>query len=247
MKKKNILILATTTMTVVALYGCMDSKININIENNEAISSEEISTSNKDSSVAEETIDTTYLILVNKKHNLEENFVPEDLEYLNISFSGAESSKYLSKDVAKALEQMVADAKNDGINLIGRSGYRSYSTQKALYSSKVESLGKEQADRFSAKAGASEHQTGLAIDIISSEYGKLHTDFQYTETYKWLVNNCAKYGFILRYPKGKYDITGYNFEPWHYRYVGVEHAEKIMKENITLEEYLYSLSIIEEI
>lgn len=247
MKKKNILILATTTMTVVGLYGCVDSKINVNRENNEVILSEEIATSNNESSIAEENIDTTYLILVNKKHNLDESFVPDDLECLNIRFSGAESSKYLSKDAAKALEQMVADAKNDGINLIGRSGYRSYSTQKATYSAKVQSLGQEQADRFSAKAGASEHQTGLAIDIISSEYGKLHTDFQYTETYKWLTNNCAKYGFILRYPKGKYDITGYNFEPWHYRYVGVEHAEKIMKENITLEEYLYSLSIIEEL
>lgn len=247
MKKKNMIILATTTMTAFSLYGCIDNKINFIMENNETISSEEVSMSNEENSITEENIDTTYLILVNKKYNLDESFVPEDLEYLNIRFSGAESSQYLSKDAAKALEQMFEDAKNDGINLIGRSGYRSYSTQKATYASKVQSLGQEQADRFSAKPGASEHQTGLAIDIISSEYGSLHTDFQYTETYKWLINNCAKYGFILRYPKGKYDITGYNFEPWHYRYVGIEHAEKIMKENVTLEEYLYSLSIIEEL
>lgn len=247
MKKKKVILVISAAMAVFGLYGCTDYKNSFTNESNETVSKEEVLITDNENYSSGEKIDTTYLMLVNKKHNLDEDYVPEDLEYLNISFSGAESSQYLCKEAAKALEEMVAAAKNDGINLIGRSGYRSYATQKATYASKVESLGQEQADRFSAKAGASEHQTGLAIDIISSEFGKLHTDFQYTETYKWLTDNCAKYGFILRYPKGKYDITGYNFEPWHYRYVGVEHAEKIMKENVTLEEYLYSLSLLDEI
>lgn len=246
MNKKNTRVIITTTMTMFILYGCIDKNTELNIEKEQNISVENNSNEDKENNIEHEKINAKYLILVNKNNYLEETFVPNDLEYLNISFSGTQSSRYLSKEAAEAVEKMFADAKKDGINLIGRSGYRSYATQKATYASKVESLGLEQANRFSAKAGASEHQTGLAIDIISSEYGKLHTDFQYTDTYKWLENNCAKYGFILRYTKGKYDVTGYSFEPWHYRYVGIEHAEKIMKENLTLEEYLYSLSLIEE-
>lgn len=234
-KQLGILLLGATISST--LFGC-NNILKQELKDNDEISFENTDTNELNENTQKTKIDTTYLILVNKQYNLEEDYVPDNLTYLNIDFSGADSSRYLCEEVANALESMFEAAKEDGINLIGRSGYRSYATQKITYESKVSKLGKEQADRFSAKAGASEHQTGLAIDIISSQYTKLHTDFQYTDTYKWLIEHCSDYGFILRYPKGKYDITGYNFEPWHYRYVGVENAKEIMNQNLTLEEYL---------
>lgn len=235
MRNKQLGILLVGATISATLFGC-NNILKQDLKDSDEISFE--NTNELENNEQKPEIDTTYLMLVNKEHNLEEDYVPDNLTYLNVNFSGAESSRYLCKDVAIALEEMFEAAKNDGIYLIGRSGYRSYATQKVTYESKVSKWGKEQADRFSAKAGASEHQTGLAIDIISTEYGQLHTDFQYTTTYKWLTEHCYEYGFILRYPKGKYDITGYNFEPWHYRYVGVENAKDISSKNLTLEEYL---------
>ena len=95
--------------------------------------------------------------------------------------------------------------------------------------------GQSLADTYSARPGSSEHQTGLALDINTAS---VQAHFENTPTYAWLVEHCAEYGFILRYPEGKERITGYRFEPWHYRYVGREHAEEIMRRGLTLEEYL---------
>ena len=113
------------------------------------------------------------------------------------------------------------------------SGYRSYDYQKSLYESYVARDGEEAANRYSAKPGTSEHQTGLAFDV-----GEMSWTYGETAAGQWLVNHCAEYGFILRYLPGKEDITGYMYEPWHIRYVGVEHATAIMSQGITLEEYL---------
>jgi len=131
-------------------------------------------------------------------------------------------------------KQMVDAAKGDGIKLYNISSYRSYSTQSGLYNNYVNNNGKEAADRFSARAGYSEHQTGLATDINTASSAD---HFENTKEYQWLINNCHKYGFILRYPQGREYITGYKFEPWHYRYVGVDVATYVMKNNITFEEY----------
>ena len=179
-----------------------------------------------------------YLILVNKTNKLNSSFVPENIRNLNIPFVGAIDSNRMEAGAGLALERMFLAAKEDGVILQGRSGYRSYNTQKINYNNKVSAMGQEQADKYVAKPGFSEHQTGLVMDIVTPGYNKLDSGFKNTSAYKWLINNCADFGFILRYPEGKSNITGYNFEPWHYRYVGVEHAKIIMSNNLTLEQYL---------
>ena len=129
---------------------------------------------------------------------------------------------------------MKQDAQKEEISLKIISGYRSYSRQQTLYNNYVKRDGKKEADRYSARAGHSEHQTGLAFDVNS-----LEQSFGETKAGKWLSDNCYKYGFILRYPKGKEDITGYMYEPWHFRYLGTKAAELYNNGNwITLEEYL---------
>lgn len=131
--------------------------------------------------------------------------------------------------------KMQSDASNEGINLRIISGFRSYNTQKTLYDNYVNRDGQAEADRYSARAGHSEHQSGLAADINS-----LEQSWKNTTEGKWLNNNCYKYGFIIRYPEGKEDITGYMFEPWHIRYVGIDVATILYNNGnwITLEEYL---------
>ena len=132
-----------------------------------------------------------------------------------------------------ALQQMFAAAKADGYDLFVRSGFRSYATQKSLYNSYVNRDGKAAADRYSARPGHSEHQTGLAFDI-----NKANSSFAGTPEAKWLAENCHKYGFIIRYPEGKEAITGYIYEPWHVRYLGVDTATAVYNSGLCLEEYL---------
>ncbi len=144
----------------------------------------------------------------------------------------------MDKEAALALEEMFNAAKADGITLLGVSGYRSYEIQKSVYESNVKRNGQSHADKYSARPGASEHQTGLAMDMLSTEYSSLNAGFENTKAFKWLEANAYKYGYILRYPSGKESITGYNYEPWHYRYVGKEASEEITKNKLTLEEYL---------
>lgn len=140
----------------------------------------------------------------------------------------------LTSTTQSAFDKMNADAKSLGLNLWIASGYRSYATQKRLYNNYVSSDGKEAADTYSARPGYSEHQTGLAFDLNSVE-----ESFANTDEGKWVKDNCYRYGLIIRYPKGKESITGYIYEPWHLRYVGVELATKLYNNGdwITLEEY----------
>lgn len=140
----------------------------------------------------------------------------------------------LTSTTQSAFDKMNADAKSLGLNLWIASGYRSYATQKRLYNNYVSSDGKEAADTYSARPGYSEHQTGLAFDLNSVE-----ESFANTDEGKWVKDNCYRYGLIIRYPKGKESITGYIYEPWHLRYVGVELAIKLYNNGdwITLEEY----------
>ena len=167
-----------------------------------------------------------YLIICNKYHTLKSNYVP-DL----VSLSGYGGGQ-MERVAAQHFKEMVNAAKKDGISIYNVSGYRSYNTQKDLYNGYVSRNGKAKADTFSARAGTSEHQTGLATDVnyVSDSFAK-------TDSYKWLSKNSYKYGFILRYPKGKEYITGYKYEPWHYRYVGIDVAKIIYEKNITYEEY----------
>lgn len=133
------------------------------------------------------------------------------------------------------LQQLQRDAQAQGINISNSySGYRSYQYQTNLYNNYVNQHGEEEANTFSAKPGFSEHQTGLTFDLKDFN-GQLVED---PITSQWIKDNCAKYGFIVRYPEGKEDITGYIYEPWHLRYVGEEVANQIMNNNTTLEQYL---------
>lgn len=131
------------------------------------------------------------------------------------------------------LWEMIAAAKKDGIKLWMTSGYRSYYDQQYIYNGYVKRDGQEMADTYSARAGHSEHQTGLAYDL-----NDLPLDFGDTPEGQWVAENCHKYGFILRYPKGKEDITGYMYEPWHIRYLGVEKATEVYESGLCLEEFL---------
>ena len=136
-------------------------------------------------------------------------------------------------EAQSAFDAMAADALKQGISLKIVSGYRSYDYQNTLYNNYVARDGKAAADTYSARAGHSEHQTGLAMDINNASSG-----FNNTKEAKWLAENCVKYGFIIRYPKGKENITGYQYESWHVRYLGKELAKEVSDSGLTLEEFL---------
>ncbi|WP_019120639.1 M15 family metallopeptidase [Brevibacillus massiliensis] len=180
-------------------------------------------------------------VLVNKSVPLPEDYAPADLVIPNVPFPFKEDlpKKYLRKEAAEALERLFAGAKRDGMELYGISGYRSYATQVAVYNQNVKTQGVEAANRVSAIPGHSEHQTGLAIDVSSrsAKFG-LEEEFGDTPEGKWLAQHAPEYGFIIRYPKGKEEITGYAYEPWHIRYVGVKVAQEVTRQGITLDEYL---------
>ena len=139
----------------------------------------------------------------------------------------------VNSEAQSALNEMFSSASNDGISLWVQSGFRSYQTQKGLYENYAAQDGKAAADRYSARPGHSEHQTGLAFDLNS-----LSTSFGETPEGRWLARNCWKYGFIIRYPQGKESITGYMYEPWHVRYLGKDTAKAVYESGLTLEEYL---------
>jgi D-alanyl-D-alanine carboxypeptidase len=183
---------------------------------------------------------TSLEVMVNKHRALPANYVPTDLIQPNVSFSfsGTSEKKLLRKPAALALEKLFEHAKSQGILLNGVSGYRSYVTQSSIFNGNVKRQGYAEARRFSAIPGTSEHQTGLAIDVSSPSVGNaLEQTFGNSNEGKWLALHCAEFGFIIRYPNGKEAITGYAYEPWHIRYVGVEMAQKIMAKGLTLEEY----------
>lgn len=174
-------------------------------------------------------------VVVNKSYVLTSNYKPKDLVSVKINFlpEVTEEERYMTAESAKAVEEMVDAASKDAIYLYGLSGYRSYETQKNLYEYNVETQGKSYSDKYVAKPGASEHQLGEAMDLATSS-GWI---YEGCPEANWIANNAYKYGFIVRYEAGKEDITGYNYEPWHVRYVGNEMAEKIYNDGITLEEF----------
>lgn len=181
------------------------------------------------------------LALVNKDYALPAYYVPEDLVIPNVTFSFGNQDiekAYLRKEAAEKLEVMFTAAKLDGIDLFAVSGYRSYKRQEDLFNFEVIKVGREQAELAVAFPGNSEHQSGLAMDISGPSVNyELTQDFGEQPEGQWLEKNAHKYGFILRYPEGKEDITGYKYEPWHFRYVGEEAAAVIYEKDLTLEEY----------
>lgn len=180
------------------------------------------------------------LILVNKQNRAPA--VPPTLVLPDVPPTTEDKAKniYMQPVAAEALEELFAAAKEDGVILYATSGFRSYSTQKAIFDRRSQQRGEKAANRSVAKPGYSEHQTGLAMDVEghSSLGSGLVEDFGETTEGKWLSENCHRFGFIIRYPKGKTDITGYIYEPWHIRYVGKDAAEEIFSLDVTLEEYI---------
>ena len=147
---------------------------------------------------------------------------------------------YMRPDAASALEELFAGAEEAGYKLYARSGYRSYSVQKAIFERKLQRMDEKSANLSVAKPGYSEHQTGLAMDFEGeSTLGNgLNSKIGESPEGIWVAENCWRYGFILRYPKDKTNITGYVYEPWHVRYVGKEAAQEIYEMDITMEEYI---------
>ena len=183
---------------------------------------------------------TDLLLLVNKQNRAPS--VPFTLVKPDVTPSKPDLSEniYMRPEAAQALEALFEGAEQEGIILYATSGFRSYSTQKAIFDRKAKERGEQSANRSVAKPGQSEHQTGLAMDIEgdSSLGTGLTNDFGETPEGIWVAEHCAEYGFIIRYPKDKTKITGYVYEPWHLRYVGVEHAKEITELGLTLEEYV---------
>jgi D-alanyl-D-alanine carboxypeptidase len=178
----------------------------------------------------------TELLLVNSKHGLDKNYIPEELTIPTIPFSdkSEDEEKHVAGMIVEPLEELINTAKDEGIILFGNSGYRSYKSQENTYNNRVKSQGKELADAYVAKPGFSEHQTGLCIDITNKD----RYFVEGTKEADWLAKNCHRFGFIIRYPKDKKSIKGVEYEPWHIRFVGKDAAKDIYDNGSTLEEYL---------
>lgn len=177
------------------------------------------------------------LFLINRQYRISEAYIPE-VRKANVSGKVRE----MREDAAAALEEMFAACKKEAkVTLVTVSGYRSFQTQKTLYSRKLQNVkgSYEKADEYVARAGASEHQLGLAMDVNQkSKDTGLTASFARTKGGKWMAENCHRFGFILRYQEGWEDITGYNYESWHVRYVGVEAATAMVEANIPMETYM---------
>lgn len=206
------------------------------------------------------TTDEKYLVLVNKDKTVDKNYAPDDLVTLSTKYAAREGIK-LQDAAAKAVCAMLDEMRKNGFKDISvTSGYRTYANQESLYNTYISQEKEAHPDwddekieqyvlTYSAKPGTSEHHTGLCVDFITPEmkgelynYSRENTaggvGFAETEEFAWLKDNAHKFGFILRYPDGDENITGYDYESWHYRFVGVDAASKIYNEKITLEEYL---------
>lgn len=172
-------------------------------------------------------------VLVNKYHKLDENYEPSDLTIIDSKY--ASGTQKLRKEAKIKFEEMASDMAKDNLKIYAGSTYRSYTYQKGLYDRYVKKDGFAAAETYSARSGYSEHQLGLAVDIVNGKWDYLSEN---DKEYDYLVKNSYKYGFILRYPRGSEYITGYMFEDWHFRYLGIELATKVFNSGLTYDEYI---------
>lgn len=172
-------------------------------------------------------------VLVNKYHKLDENYEPSDLTIIDSKY--ASGTQKLRKEAQIKFEEMASDMAKENLKIYAGSTYRSYTYQKGLYDRYVKKDGFAAAETYSARSGYSEHQLGLAVDIVNGKWDYLSEN---DKEYDYLVRNSYKYGFILRYPRGSEYITGYMFEDWHFRYLGVELATKVFNSGLTYDEYI---------
>lgn len=191
---------------------------------------------------------TNILAMVNKDYALPADYEPADLTVPNVEFTFGDADvpqRYLRKEAARAVEELFNYAEKDGIELFAVSGYRSFTRQQGIFNIEKEESGEEHALQAVALPGQSEHQTGLAIDVTSRSVNLEITEaFGETKEGKWIKENAHRAGFIIRYPDQKESITGYQYEPWHLRYVGKEKAAVIYKNDLTLEEYFLKVKKI---
>ena len=175
-----------------------------------------------------------YKILVNKHYHVDDKYEPDDLVKVSNWYAYGDD-QFVRKEAYDEFVSMFNAAKDNDIKIIINSSYRSYADQKATYDDFIERYGLETTEGLAAHPGNSEHQTGLAIDVTTPGYNT--KTFDTSDAYTWLTNNAYKYGYILRYPKDKEYLTGFDYESWHYRYVGKEIAKYIHENNITYDEY----------
>ncbi|MGN0131886.1 MAG: D-alanyl-D-alanine carboxypeptidase family protein [Lachnospiraceae bacterium] len=221
------------------------------VSDSEMMSAEEILSGNsiddldESEEEAELSKDDWRLVLINKQHS-----IPEDYTFTFGEINTMKGTMKCDERIIPDLLKMLQAAKDDGINLQICSPYRDMDRQTYLFDKKIKAYMKQGMSYMDAYAltaqavtvpGASEHQIGLALDIVCDSYSYLNEGFGDTEAGKWLAEHSCEYGFILRYPKGKEYITGIEYEPWHFRYVGTEAAMIITKEDLTLEEFVASL------
>jgi len=247
--KKNIIIARITVLIVLILllsYYLINTFIlnNKKGQHNSGAAVESINDNKDDDSLpsggAGNVIkDNWKLILVNKQNALPESFT--------VKLKNIDDKNKVDERIYEPYMTMVEDAKNDGINLLLISSYRTVERSKYLFDKQVnkylkkgygQKQAEQEAEKWVAKPYMSEHHTGLSVDILTPKYTNLDHGYKNTTAAKWLFDNAYKYGFILRYPEDKQHITTYTFEPWHYRYVGLESASYMKKNNLCLEEFL---------
>ncbi|MGE7763816.1 M15 family metallopeptidase [Peribacillus sp. NPDC096540] len=185
-------------------------------------------------------------VLVNKQYSLPEDYKPADLIYPKVDFIFQDKieKRMMRKEAGEALEKMFQAAEKENMNLAGVSAYRSHQTQISIFNNYVKRDGEEKAKTYSALPGTSEHETGLAIDVTTHDGACAAQDcFGDTNEADWLAEHAHEYGYIIRYPKGKENITGYKYEPWHIRYVGVDTAAEIFETKSTLEEFYNAVPV----
>jgi D-alanyl-D-alanine carboxypeptidase len=180
---------------------------------------------------------TGYSVIVNKSRLLSPDYAPADLEYPDVPF--AKGKMQLRREAALAYRAMQRAALADGARFDFYSGYRDYDFQKRIWNNSIKANGQDWATAYVAPPGASEHQTGLAVDVSCAETGQqLEESFADTPSGRWLAAHCSEYGFILRYPKGKESASGYSYEPWHFRYLGHALARAVSESGLILEEFM---------
>jgi len=239
--KKKIIALAAMSAILITTYLILSNKA-------EAPGSDKGDLAgNKDSSIPVEdlskyTVDVqeSIYVIVNKKRPISTSYIPQNLVRPSIELIPEDNpeEQQLRSEAGNAAEEMFNAAKNEELSLVMASGYRSANLQQTYYDNYVARDGQAAADKYSARPGTSEHQTGLSMDITASDRQcYLEICFADTAEGKWLKNNAYKYGFHLRYQNGKENLTGYQFEPWHFRYVGQDLAERLFDSGQTMEEF----------
>src|SRR5690554_120760 len=221
-----------------------DESVNNNDSNNQNEEVEE-----KPSLSIDIVNDDSITVLVNKQNSLSESYAPSDLVTVSVpTVLENPEVKQMRKVAADALKEMFDKAKESNIYLHARSGYRSYQTQVQLFNNYVSRHGEEAANRYSARPGQSEHQTGLVMDITSESVNfQLTEQFGDTEEGIWLRDHAHEFGFIIRYPKDMEHITGYIYEPWHIRYMGVDVAKEVYESGLTYEEFLVEKGVLDDV